>query len=149
MGGLSRAVAATALCPVTLVKTRMEYGGPGNVLYRVRPAAGPTCSQHVQPGRGMTKDAQGTCHHANEHWQLSEHAPAGHSGHFADPAQEPSGASGLQSTWDALSTIVRTEGPRGLFRGVVPTVATNAPFSALYYMFYKNLQSQFTTVWLS
>ena len=38
MGGLSRAVAATALCPVTLVKTRMEYGGPGNVLYKVRPA---------------------------------------------------------------------------------------------------------------
>ena len=39
MGGLSRAVAATALCPVTLAKTRMEYGGPGNVLYRVRPAS--------------------------------------------------------------------------------------------------------------
>ncbi len=52
----------------------------------------------------------------------------------------------MQSTWDALSTIVRAEGPRGLFRGVVPTVATNAPFSALYYMFYKNLQSQFTKV---
>jgi hypothetical protein len=52
----------------------------------------------------------------------------------------------VQNTWDALLTIVRTEGPRGLFRGVVPTVATNAPFSALYYMFYKNLQSQFTKV---
>lgn len=35
VGGLSRAVAATALCPVTLVKTRMEYGGPGNVVYKV------------------------------------------------------------------------------------------------------------------
>lgn len=41
---------------------------------------------------------------------------------------------------------MRTEGPRGLFWGVVPTVATNAPFSALYYMFYKHLQSQFTKV---
>lgn len=35
VGGLSRALAATCLCPVTLVKTRMEYGGPGNVHYKV------------------------------------------------------------------------------------------------------------------
>lgn len=35
MGGVSRAIAATALCPLTLVKTRMEYGGPGNVVYKV------------------------------------------------------------------------------------------------------------------
>ena len=48
----------------------------------------------------------------------------------------------VQSTWSALSTIVRAEGPRGLFRGVVPTVATNAPFSALYYLFYKQLQGR-------
>lgn len=82
VGGLSRALAATCLCPVTLVKTRMEYGGPGNVHYK--------------------------------------------------------------NTLDAMSTIVRSEGPRGLFRGVVPTVITNAPFSALYYMFYKQLQSKLT-----
>lgn len=50
----------------------------------------------------------------------------------------------IQNTWSALSTIVRTEGARGLFRGVVPTVATNAPFSALYYMFYKGLQTRLT-----
>ena len=35
VGGLSRAIAATALCPVTLVKTRMEYGGAGAVQYQV------------------------------------------------------------------------------------------------------------------
>lgn len=29
VGGLSRAVVSTMLCPVTLVKTRMEWGGGG------------------------------------------------------------------------------------------------------------------------
>mmetsp|Transcript_10390 Transcript_10390/g.31303 ORF Transcript_10390/g.31303 Transcript_10390/m.31303 type:complete len:319 (-) Transcript_10390:2653-3609(-) len=84
VGGLSRAVVSTMLCPVTLVKTRMEWGGGG------------------------------------------------------------AAASGYQykSTLHALVTIVRQERVRGLFRGVVPTVATNAPFSALYYLFYKQTQSR-------
>ena len=80
--GLSRALSAAVMSPVTLVKTRMEYGGPQRIMYK--------------------------------------------------------------NTWDALSTIARTEGPRGLFRGLGPTVLTNAPFSALYYMFYTKLKG-----WLS
>lgn len=65
-------------CPVTVVKTRMEYGGPGVPAYR------------------------GTLH--------------------------------------ALGTIARTEGLRGLYRGLGPTILSNAPFSAIYYMFYTRLQ---------
>lgn len=65
--GIARALASTLLCPVTVVKTRMEYGGAGAVRYK--------------------------------------------------------------DTWDALSSIARAEGPRGLFRGLVPTVMTTAPFS--------------------
>ena len=67
LAGIARALASTLLCPVTVVKTRMEYGGAGAVRYK--------------------------------------------------------------DTWDALATIARAEGPRGLFRGLVPTVMTTAPFS--------------------
>ena len=34
-GGLSRAGAAIISCPVTVVKTRMEYGGSGGIQYKV------------------------------------------------------------------------------------------------------------------
>lgn len=67
------------MSPVTLVKTRMEYGGPQAISYR--------------------------------------------------------------NTWHALSTIATQEGPRGLFRGLGPTVLANAPFSALYYMFYTKIKA--------
>lgn len=85
VGGLSRAVAAAALCPITLVKTRMEWGGGG------------TASAYE-----------------------------------------------YRNTMHALVTIVKQEKLRGLFRGVVPTVVTNAPFSALYYLFYKQAQERLT-----
>lgn len=70
--GGSRALSAAIMSPVTLVKTRMEYGGPGRVPYR--------------------------------------------------------------STLHALTSVARAEGVAGLFRGLGPTVLTNAPFSALYYV---------------
>lgn len=47
------------------------------------------------------------------------------------------------STVSALAAIARTEGARGLFRGLGPTVAANAPFSALYYSFYSGLRVRF------
>ncbi len=78
-GGLSRTLAAVAACPITLVKTRMEYSGAGGHAYR------------------------GTLH--------------------------------------ALGEIWRTEGLRGMYRGIGPTALGQAPFSALYYMFYTQLQA--------
>lgn len=71
-------MSAAVMSPVTLVKTRMEYGGPNHVAYK--------------------------------------------------------------NTAHALATIAQQEGPRGLFRGLWPTVLTNAPFSALYYMLYTKLK---------
>lgn len=68
--GLSRAVAAVVLCPVTVVKTRMEYSGPASAAVPV-----------------------------------------------------------YRNTAHALVSIARSEGVRGLFKGLVPTVMTNAPFS--------------------
>ncbi|KAG1681317.1 hypothetical protein FOA52_007363 [Chlamydomonas sp. UWO 241] len=79
-GGGARALVSTCMCPVTVIKTRMEYTGKDGVRYK--------------------------------------------------------------STAHAFSTIIRTEGIRGLFRGVVPTVLTNAPFSGLYYMMYTQLKRE-------
>lgn len=78
-GGLSRTLAAVAACPITLVKTRMEYVGAGGHAYR------------------------GTLH--------------------------------------ALGEIWRADGLRGMYRGIGPTALSQAPFSALYYMFYTQLQA--------
>ncbi len=75
---MSRGLAAFVACPFTVVKTRMEYTGPGAVQYR--------------------------------------------------------------STAHALGTIMRDRGVRGLFSGVGPTLLANAPFSALYYVFYTQMQ---------
>ncbi len=47
---------------------------------------------------------------------------------------------GRSGTVQALQAIVRTEGARGLFKGLLPTILTNAPFSGLYYMFYSQLK---------
>lgn len=84
-GGLSRAMAAIVSCPITLVKTRMEYVGAAGRVPQYR------------------------------------------------------------NTVDALVTIARSEGVRGLYRGLGPTVMSNAPFSALYYMFYTRLQDHLKT----
>jgi solute carrier family 25 protein 38 len=91
-GGLSRAAAALAACPITVAKTRMEYVA----------------------------------------------SPAAMAAATASGAALPR----YRNTAHALATIARLEGARGLFRGVAPTVAANAPFSALYYMFYTRLQAR-------
>lgn len=84
-GGLSRAMAAVVSCPITVVKTRMEYIG-----------------------------SQGA----------------------------PSTVPVYKNTLHALKTIARQEGFRGLYKGLGPTILSNTPFSALYYMFYTRLQSR-------
>ncbi|CAL8469258.1 g8799 [Coccomyxa elongata] len=45
-------------------------------------------------------------------------------------------------TLSALRSISRVEGIGGLFRGLGPTILTNAPFSAFYYLFYTSLQDR-------
>ena len=46
----------------------------------------------------------------------------------------------------ALASIARTERLPGLYRGLGPTILSNAPFSALYYMFYNSLRAQLSGV---
>lgn len=85
-GGLSRAMAALISCPITVVKTRMEYAGSASVGSRAVPL--------------------------------------------------------YRNTADALQTIFRAEGVRGLYVGLVPTIASNVPFSAIYYMLYTRIQAR-------
>lgn len=85
-GGLSRAMAAVVSCPITVVKTRMEYA-------------------HI-PGRSSL------------------------------PVPK------YNNTMHALQTIFKQEGMKGLYRGLTPTILSNAPFSAFYYLFYTRLQTR-------
>lgn len=77
-GALTRGIAATLLCPITVVKTRMEYAGTTGSPYR--------------------------------------------------------------GTFQAVYTIARVEGLRGLFSGIGPTLLRDAPYSGLYLLFYSRLR---------
>ncbi|CAG9464188.1 unnamed protein product [Pedinophyceae sp. YPF-701] len=53
-------------------------------------------------------------------------------------------------TLDALRKIVRESGARGLFKGAVPTLAANVPFSAIYYLLYQRAKDGMRGVpWLA
>lgn len=52
----------------------------------------------------------------------------------------------VQGTVHALRTIAASEGASGLMRGFWPTVLSNAPFSAIYYMLYTDLRQRFHKV---
>lgn len=58
------------------------------------------------------------------------------------PAPPPrrTGGHAYTGTLHALSSMWRTEGLRGMYAGLGPTALSQAPFSALYYMFYTRLQ---------
>ena len=45
-----------------------------------------------------------------------------------------------RGSYDALRTIVRTEGLRGIYKGYGATVASFGPFSAFYFMFYEQIK---------
>lgn len=51
------------------------------------------------------------------------------------------GGHAYRGTLHALREIWRAEGLRGMYRGIGPTALSQAPFSALYYMFYTQLQA--------
>lgn len=85
IGGAARASVAVLLCPVTVVKTRMEQTGP----------------DAVREGNMLR----------------------------------------------SLGSIAKKEGMAGLFRGLGPTVVANAPFSALYYLFYSRTKEYLEAKW--
>ncbi|KAM4821609.1 mitochondrial glycine transporter [Thomomys bottae] len=52
-----------------------------------------------------------------------------------------SGQYGYPSVCTALRSIIRSEGHRGLFRGLTATLLRDAPFSGIYLMFYSRAKS--------
>ncbi|KAL7517844.1 hypothetical protein ACHAWX_002723 [Stephanocyclus meneghinianus] len=46
-----------------------------------------------------------------------------------------------QGSWDALRSIARTEGLRGIYKGYWATLASFGPFSALYFVFYERFKA--------
>ena len=45
-----------------------------------------------------------------------------------------------KGSWDALRSIAKTEGFRGIYKGYWATLASFGPFSALYFMFYEQFK---------
>ncbi len=52
----------------------------------------------------------------------------------------------MQGMVSMITSIARQEGVVGLFRGLGPTVITNAPYSAFYYLFYTSLKERLQQV---
>ncbi|GIL85851.1 hypothetical protein Vretifemale_14374 [Volvox reticuliferus] len=140
-GGISRAIAAVLLCPVTVVKTRMEYVADVAKPAISAPAAGTAASPPPLPAAAAGPLTAA----ASSAWANAARAAAGAAASTsgAGPAAVAGGSAAVpryRDTFHALSTILRMEGVRGLFRGLWPTVLTNAPYSGLYYMFYTRLK---------
>ncbi|GIL67939.1 hypothetical protein Vafri_21194 [Volvox africanus] len=128
-GGISRAIAAVLLCPVTVVKTRMEY---------VADVAKPAISGGTEGPITASPSSAGA---STAGARAAAGAAASTSG--VGPVAAACSSTAVpryRDTFHALSTILREEGVRGLFRGLWPTVLTNAPYSGLYYMFYTRLK---------
>jgi solute carrier family 25 protein 38 len=51
-----------------------------------------------------------------------------------------------RGTFDALKTIASQEGARGLYSGWLATIARDAPFSGLYFMFYSKFRENMQNV---
>lgn len=71
--------------------------------------------------------------------QCSNPGPPGQSPVLLLPLQ--SGRYGYASICEALRTIYRSEGHRGLFSGLTATLLRDAPFSGIYLMFYNQTKN--------
>mmetsp|Transcript_6333 Transcript_6333/g.9204 ORF Transcript_6333/g.9204 Transcript_6333/m.9204 type:complete len:340 (+) Transcript_6333:83-1102(+) len=58
------------------------------------------------------------------------------------PKQSAPSPVAYRGSWDALKTIVRTEGIAGIYKGYGATLVSFGPFSALYFLFYEALKER-------
>lgn len=73
---------------------------------------------------------------------LNAHAPSLHPRH--SPHRPPPHQSNLYPTYTslprALTTLIRTEGVRGLFQGFTATAARDAPYAGIYVVLYEEMK---------
>ncbi|CAO3660643.1 unnamed protein product [Umbelopsis vinacea] len=55
--------------------------------------------------------------------------------------QSVDGVKGFRSVFNGVQSMVREHGPRSLWRGLVPTMWRDVPFSAFYWMSYEKSRS--------
>ncbi|KAJ2957279.1 hypothetical protein NQZ79_g6996 [Umbelopsis isabellina] len=60
---------------------------------------------------------------------------------FRTRMQSVDGVNGFKSVFSGVQTMVRQHGPRSLWRGLVPTMWRDVPFSAFYWMSYEKSRS--------
>ncbi|KAI8884221.1 mitochondrial carrier [Backusella circina FSU 941] len=56
--------------------------------------------------------------------------------------QSTEGAGGFLGVWRGVSNMVKREGPQALWRGLVPTMLRDVPFSGLYWMGYEQIKQR-------
>jgi len=164
-GSLSGTCSTLLFQPLDLVKTRVQQTGPGTSLVRV---ISTVVSQDSVRGlwRGLVPSLVRTVpgvglYFSSMHQMktsLCDGRPTAlQSALIGSSARALAGsvmipftviktrfesrAFNYSSTAHALSSILRTEGLRGLTRGLGPTLVRDVPFSGLYLMFYEQLKT--------
>ncbi|KAG2235035.1 mitochondrial carrier domain-containing protein [Thamnidium elegans] len=59
---------------------------------------------------------------------------------FRTRMQSAEGINGFGDVWKGVSRMVQIEGPRALWRGLLPTMLRDVPFSGIYWMGYERIK---------
>ncbi|RCH79844.1 hypothetical protein CU097_001938, partial [Rhizopus azygosporus] len=59
---------------------------------------------------------------------------------FRTRMQSTEGSQGFSAVWRGVQEMVHREGPRALWRGLLPTMLRDVPFSAIYWMGYEEMK---------
>ncbi|KAI8378506.1 mitochondrial carrier domain-containing protein [Blakeslea trispora] len=59
---------------------------------------------------------------------------------FRTRMQSVEGMQGFQGVWQGVSHMVKREGPQALWRGLLPTMLRDVPFSGIYWMGYEKIK---------
>ena len=121
---LAGVVVASAACPMDVMRTRMM-----NSKKMANAAAASATTAATVTTNLATAAASTTAASA-----VSSAAPA---------SAPPSAAFvyGYRSTWDCFTQTMRTEGPRGFYKGFLPYYSRVAPQVTLMFVFYEQLQN--------